>query len=265
MLLVAERINTSRKRINAAVSDRDERFIRKEASRQAAAGATHIDVNAGTSVEKEANDLRWLVETVQAEVDLPLCIDTASAEALTGALALAIKTPIVNSITGETERKDRILPAVIDSGADVVALTMDDAGLPEDLAGRMKVARELVKELEAAGVKQSRIHFDPLIRPISTNPEQAMTACEAVRALREEFPGAGSICGLSNVSFGLPKRKLLNRTYLAMMVAAGIKGVIIDPTEPGMMGALHAARALAGDDEYCMEYITADREGRLGD
>jgi len=263
VLIVAERINTSRKRIRRAVEERDEAFIRKEASRQAAGGATHIDVNAGTSVENEADDLKWLVETVQSEVELPLCIDTASGAALKGAIALTDKTPIVNSITGETERKAEILPVVVETGAEVVALTMDDSGLPEDLDGRLRVARDLVKELTGAGVEESKIHFDPLIRPISTNPEQAMLAVAAVRQLRAEFPDAGSICGLSNVSFGLPKRKLLNRTYLAMMVAAGIKGVIIDPTEPGMMSTLHAARAIAGDDEYGMEYIGAERDGRL--
>ena len=263
MIIIGERINTSRKRINKAVAGRDAAFIRKEAAKQAAAGATHIDVNAGTSVSKEADDLKWLVETVQSEVDLPLCIDTASGEALRGAVALAAKTPVVNSITGEAERRGEILPVVVESGAEVVALTMDDSGLPEDLEGRLKVARELVKELGAAGVEESRIHFDPLIRPVSTNPEQAECAADAVRALREEFPGAGSVCGLSNVSFGLPRRSLLNRTYLAMMVAAGIKGVIIDPTEPGMMATLYAARALAGEDEYCMGYIAAERDGRL--
>jgi 5-methyltetrahydrofolate--homocysteine methyltransferase len=265
VLIVGERINTSRKRIRQAVAGRDAAFIRAEARSQAAAGATHIDVNAGTDVSKEADDLKWLVETVQAEVDLPLCIDTASGAVLKGAIALCARTPLVNSITGEESRKREILPVVVDSGAHVVALTMDDAGLPEDLAGRLKVARSLVKELEASGVGQSRVHFDPLIRPISTNPEQAMMAAEAIRELRRLYPEAGSVCGLSNVSFGLPKRKLLNRAYLAMMVASGIRGVIIDPTEEGMMATLLAARALAGQDQYCMDYITAERDGRLGD
>jgi len=263
LLIVGERLNTSRKRIRRAVAERDEAFVRKEASKQAAAGATHIDVNAGTSVQEEADDLKWLVETVQSEVDLPLCIDTASGAALKGAIALTQKTPLVNSITGEVERKAEILPIVVEAGADVVALTMDDSGLPEDIDGRLKAARELLKELTDLGVQESKVHFDPLIRPISTNPEQAMLAIETVRQLRAEFPEAGSICGLSNVSFGLPKRHLLNRTYLAMMVAAGLRGVIMDPTEPAMMSTLLAAKALAGEDQYSMEYITAERDGRL--
>ncbi len=263
MLIVAERINTSRKRVRKAVEARNADFIRKEARNQAAAGATHIDVNAGTNVAKECDDLKWLIETVQAEVDLPLCIDTANGEVLRSVISLVDKTPLINSITGESERKAEILPVVVDSGAHVVALTMDDSGLPEDVEGRLAVARSLVKELGDAGVTQDRIHFDPLIRPISTNPDQAMMAFRAIQALTAEFPEAGGVCGLSNVSFGLPKRNLLNRTFLAMLVAAGIKGVIIDPTEPGMMATVYAMKALTAQDQFCMEYITAERESRL--
>lgn len=261
MLIIAERINSSRKRINAAVADRNAEHIRREARKQAAAGADYIDVNAGTSVAREADDLKWLVETVQNAVDLPLCLDSANPAALKGALALVDQTPIVNSITGEKARKDSILPLVIESGAGVVALLMDDNGMPENAAGRIKVAESLVGELEAAGIERNRIHIDPLVRPVSTDASQAGAVLETVRAVMTGWPGIHTTGGFSNVSFGLPARNVLNTTFLALAIAAGLDGAIIDPTEPGIMAVIAAATAIIGKDDFCMGYIEAHRKG----
>jgi 5-methyltetrahydrofolate--homocysteine methyltransferase len=140
---------------------------------------------------------------------------------------------------------------------------MDDGGMPETADQRLAVVAALVARLEKEGVERDRIHFDPLIRPISTNPEQAREAIEATRRIMTEFPGVHTICGLSNISFGLPKRNLLNRAFLTLLIGAGLDGAIIDPTEPGMMSTVLATEALTGRDEYCLGYITAEREGRL--
>ncbi|MHC4712165.1 MAG: dihydropteroate synthase [Planctomycetota bacterium] len=263
MLIVGERINSTRRRINRAVRNRDAALIAREAKRQVEAGADYIDVNAGTSVAREAEDLVWLVETVQSAVEAPLCIDSANPDALRGALSLATGTPIINSITAEAARKDRILPLVLESNAAVVALLMDDSGMPEDAAGRIKVAEKLIPELEDAGVGRERIHIDPLVRPVSTDTKQGFEVLETVHTVMTRWPGVHTICGLSNVSFGLPARNVLNATFLALMMQAGLDGAIIDPTEPRMTATIAAAEAILGRDDFCMKYIEAHRSGRF--
>jgi 5-methyltetrahydrofolate--homocysteine methyltransferase len=265
LLVVGERINTSRKRIALAVRERDADFIRREAVKQAEAGAGYIDVNAGTSVAHERDDLVWLTQTVQSAVEVPVCLDSANPDALEAALAVHRGDPMINSITAESERINGILPTVVKHKARVVALVMGDGGMPESVDGRLEVARDLHKRLTAAGVASDHIYFDPLIRPISTNPDQALAAIDATRRIMTELAGVHTICGLSNVSFGLPRRNLLNRAFLALLIGAGLDATIIDPIEPGMMSTLLAASALVGRDEYCMNYIAAERAGRLGD
>jgi len=263
MLIVGERINSTRKQVRKAVEARNADFIAAEAKAQAAMGADYIDVNAGTSVAREVDDLKWLVETVEAAVDSPLCLDSANPAALKAALALARRGVIINSITGEKARRDAILPVVIESGASVVALLMDDVGMPEDAAGRIGVAERLVPELVKAGVPLDHIFVDPLVRPASTDTKQPPAVLETVRTVTRMFPGIHAICGLSNVSFGLPVRNAMNTTFLALMIQAGLDAAIIDPTEPRMYATVVAAEALLGKDEFCMNYIAASRAGRL--
>jgi 5-methyltetrahydrofolate--homocysteine methyltransferase len=265
MIIVGERINSSRKRIARALEERDAARIEREARRQAECGATYIDVNAGTSVAKEVENLVWLAEVVTGAVELPLCVDSANPAALDAALPVnRTGQPMINSITAEKERLEGILPLVKKYKAKVVALTMDDSGMPDDAAGRVAVAEKLHAALKAEGVADEDIFFDVLVRPIATDPNQAVQCLEAVRKIREKLPAVHFMCGMSNVSFGLPKRKILNRTFLTLLMAAGQDGAILDPTETDVGAALLATRALLGQDEYCMEYITAEREGRLG-
>lgn len=264
MLIVGERINASRKRIARAIEARDGAHIVGEARRQAAAGAALIDVNAGSSASREAENLAWLAEVVQEAVELPLCADSASPAALAAALERNRHgRPMINSLTAERARLEGILPLVGRFKARVVALTMDDSGMPEDADGRVAVAGKLLARLAAAGVPAGDVYFDVLVRPISTDARQAGFCLEAVRRIREMSPECHFMCGMSNVSFGLPRRGLLNRVFLALLLAAGQDGAILDPTEPGLMATLLAARALLGRDEYCLEYIAAERDGRL--
>jgi cobalamin-dependent methionine synthase I len=263
MLIVAERINSTRKRIAPAVRQRDADFIRREAIKQAEAGAGYIDVNAGTSVAHEVDDLVWLTETVQSATEVPVCLDSANPRALEAALKVHRGGALVNSITAEKDRIENILPLVLKYNTRVVALAMDDGGMPETADQRLTVVKTLVARLEKEGVDRDRMLFDPLIRPISTNPEQAREAIEATRRIMTEFPGVHTVCGLSNISFGLPKRNLLNRAFLTLLIGAGLDGAIIDPTEPGMVAGILAAEALIGRDEFCLNYITAEREGKL--
>ena len=262
--IIGERINMTRKRIRREVWARNADYIVGQVRRQEEAGATHIDVNAGGDPAKEIDDMRWLTEVVTGATELPIVFDSSNPEALRAGLELGNREgTIINSITGEKERIDSILPLVSEFNTGVVCLTMDDGGMPEDLDGRVRITREIAALLKEKGIGLDRAYFDHLVRPASTNPGQAVFILEAVRATRQEFPEAHIALGLSNVSFGLPERNNLNRAFLAMLIAAGCDGAIVDPCEKGMMNTLYSARAALGLDEYCMGYITASREGRL--
>jgi len=255
----------SRKRIREKVLARDADFIAREVKRQEDAGATQIDVNAGADPDREVEDMAWLTEAVAAATELPLSFDSTNPQALEEGLSLCNRPgTIINSITGETERLESILPLVKKHQTGVIALTMDDKGMPEDRDGRLAITRELATAVQSEGIGLDRVYFDHLVRPASTNPGQARHILDAIRATREEFPEAHIALGLSNISYGLPARNSLNRAFLAMLIAAGADGAIIDPCEEGMMAALLSARAVLGLDEFCMEYITAYREGKLG-
>ncbi len=262
--VIAERINMTRKRIREEVWKRNEEFIASEVTKQEKAGATHIDINAGGDPKKEIEDMIWLTNVISRATKLPLVFDSANGKVIEEGLKICNREKtIVNSITAEKDKIDEILPIVKKYSTAVTVLTMDDNGMPSDYDGRMNIARSMVKLLESEGVVQDKIYIDTLVRPISTEPTQARIVLETVRAIKKEFPPAHLCFGLSNISFGLPQRNNLNKVFFAMLVEAGCDGAIIDPTEPGMMNTLLSARAVAGFDEYCMEYITAYREGRL--
>lgn len=263
MIIIAERINATRKRIGKAVVERDEKHIRREARIQAEAGATYIDCNAGRNPDSEIEDLKWMIGLVQDEVETPISIDSANPDAIAAGLNLVKKTPIINSVTAEKERIDKIMPLAAKSGAMLVSLCLNEGGMPVGLDDRLRAAETIVKAAEGAGIGVNRLIFDPLIVPISTDPAEVRAAIEAVRQIMTRWPGTHTTCGLSNISFGLPCRNVLNRTYLAMLVEAGLDGAIMDPTEPHMMATALAAEALVGRDEYCMEYIKAGRADKL--
>lgn len=259
--IIAERINMTRKSIRTKAWERDAAFIAGEAARQAAAGATHIDVNAGGDPEKEIEDMQWLTDVVAGAVDLPLSFDSANPEALRAGIERCNRPgTIINSITLERDRVAATLPLVKEYGASVICLTMDDDGMPEDAEGRMKLTSDAAALMARNGIPLSRVYFDHLVRPAATNPGQMKSLLDAVAWTRRTYPEAHISAGLSNVSFGVPRRTYLNRAFLSMLVAAGADASIIDPTDQDMITTLYAARAVLGIDEYGMEYIMKMRE-----
>ncbi|MCE5248865.1 dihydropteroate synthase [bacterium] len=262
--VIGERINMTRKSIRTKVWERDEAFIRAEAARQANAGATHIDINAGGDPSKEVDDMKWLAGVVSDEVSIPLSFDSANPEAIRAGLEICNRPgTIVNSITMEKERVGGILPLVKEFNTGVICLTMNDQGMPEDYEGRARITDDVIAMFNASGLSHDRAYFDHLVRPASTNPGQARFILDAVRYTRETYPEAHIALGLSNISFGIPKRNNFNRAFLAMLVAAGADGAIIDPTEADMMITLCSARAVMGYDEYCMGYLEKMRSEGL--
>jgi len=259
--IIGERINMTRKKIKEKVWERDADFIMLEARKQTEAGATHIDVNAGGDPAKEVDDI---TEVVSKATKLPLVFDSANSLALEEGLKLCNRPgTIINSITGEKKRIEDILPLVKKHKTGVITLTMDDSAMPEDYEGRMRITRNLAKIIQEEGVPLDKVYFDHLVRPASTNPGQARFIFDAIMATKREFPEAHIALGLSNISFGLPLRNNLNKVFLAMLMAVGCDGVIIDPCERGMMNILLSAQAVLGWDEYCVDYISAYRQGRL--
>ncbi|RLB36904.1 MAG: methyltetrahydrofolate cobalamin methyltransferase [Deltaproteobacteria bacterium] len=263
MIIVGELINASRKTIGQAIEARDEEAIKKLARDEFEAGAHYIDVNAGIFVGKEAEYLTWLVEQVQSAVDAPCAIDSPDPEAIEAALKVHKGTPMINSISLEKERYEKLLPIISGTDFKVIALCMSDEGMPETADQRMAIADKLVNGLINRGVSLENIYVDPLVQPVSTNTKFGVEFLDAIEKIMKSFEGVHTMCGLSNISYGLPARKLMNQVFMAMAIAKGLDGAIINPLDKAMMATIITAEALAGRDDFCMNYLKAYRAGRF--
>jgi len=264
MLLIGELINSTRKQVREALERKDEGAIRRLARVQVEAGADILDLNAAMSMGREIDHLRWLVEVVQDEVgDIRLSIDTPNPEAMAAALELCKNRPMINSISNESGKKEMI-PLIKEYDAEVIGLTMGEKkGMPKRVEDRLREAERLLAALDEAGIERERIYLDPLVMPIGVDQEQGPIVIEAVSLIKREF-GVKVSVGLSNVSLGMPARSLLNRTFLAMLLSAGLDAAILDPTDEGLVATLKAAEALLGKDRYCMDYLSYHRARAKG-
>lgn len=263
MIIIGELINASRKAIGTAIEAQDTGTIGQVARNQSAAGAHYIDVNAGVFVGQEPQYLEWLVQTVQAVTDTPCAIDSPDPVAIEAALKVHQGTAMINSISLEKTRYDNLMPILAGTDLKVIALCMSDNGMPETVDDRLKIADKLVNGLIQNNVKVENIFVDPLVQPISVKNNCGLEFVTTVGQIRQRFAGIHTACGLSNVSFGLPARKYLNRTFMSMAIASGLDGAIVDPLDRGMMASIIAAEALAGRDDYCMNYLKAYRAGQF--
>ncbi len=263
MKIIGEKINGTRKMVAAAIANRDAEFIKSLAKKQVDGGAHWLDVNAGTHPDREVDDMLWLIDLIQGVTEAPLCLDSANPKALAAAMSAVKKTPMINSISGEPDRLNNVLPIVAQYGCEVIALCMDDKGIPENVDGRMVVARKLFGATRAANVPDDKVYVDALVMTIATNTEAGKATLDTIRAIRSEFPKAHISLGLSNVSFGLPVRSLVNRTFLTLAVAAGMDTAIIDPNDRELKAALFATDLLLGYDKHCLNYTRAFRKGLL--
>ena len=239
-------------------------FVREEARKQLDAGAHMLDVNGGIA-GREAEYLCWMVNIVQELGEIPICLDSADPEALSQALPLCKQTPMINSITDEPERIESLLPLVKEFGTKVIALCLQASGTPKNAEDRVETALRLVDTMTSAGVPLDKIYIDPCVFPVSTGPEHGPAVIDAIATIKARFPEVHISCGVSNVSFGLPERRLLNRTFLPMLLARGMDTAIMDPCDTKMMASLSAAEALLGIDEFCMAYLEAHRGGKRAD
>lgn len=264
LTLIAERINMTRKKMREKIWERDADYVIAEVKNQEAKGATHIDINAGGDPSKEIEDMKWLTELVSQHTELPISFDSANPDALRAGLEICNRPgTIINSITAEQKRIKNTLPLVKEFNTHVIALTMDDTGMPPDLDARIKVADNLVTLFHENNISLERVHMDALAQPVSSNPDQVAHTINAIKYISDTYPEMHTMVGLSNVSYGVPQRIHVNRAFIVLLLNAGIDGAIIDTTADGMMGIVYAAQALLGKDDFCMNYITAAREDKF--
>jgi 5-methyltetrahydrofolate corrinoid/iron sulfur protein methyltransferase len=261
MEIIGEKINGTRKRVAQAIAARDAASIQALACKQTEAGAAWLDVNTGTHPRQEADDLVWLIESVQAVVDTPLCLDSPNPQALAVAMRKVNRTPMINSISGEPQRLEGILPLVAEHGCRVIALAMDEKKVPETSDARLAVIHRIMGATRQAGIPDERIYIDPLAMTISTNIQNGVIFLDTLRAARVAYPEAHFCAGLSNISFGLPARSFINRSFLTLALQAGLDSAILDPLDRELKAALLAAEVVLGRDRHCLTYTRAYRSG----
>jgi cobalamin-dependent methionine synthase I len=264
MLIIGERINTSRKPINEGVANRDAACIQADVKSQVDFGADLIDVNAGSRRNSEVEDLFWLIEVIQKALPkVRISIDSPNPDSMKAVLDQVEHPPMLNSITGERSRFEAMASIIHRRECDIVALCIDDRGIPKSADQALENANRLVSDLGRLGVKRERIYLDPVIQAVSTNTKAALMVLETIDRIRRELEGANVICGLSNISFGLPNRPLINRAFLTLAMNAGLNAAIVDPLDKKLMGTLRATTVLLDQDPWCQAYTAAFREGKL--
>jgi 5-methyltetrahydrofolate--homocysteine methyltransferase len=263
-VVIGERINPTGRRLlgQEMAAGRFER-VRQDAVAQVAAGAHVLDVNAGVPLADEPALLAEAIRAVQEVVDVPVCIDSSVVDALRAGLAVVTGKPLVNSVTGEEERLEAVLPLVAERHAAVIGVANDETGIAYDPRARLAVARKIVERAESYGIARADVLIDPLAMPAGAVPGAAATLFALVRMIREEL-GCNTTCGASNMSFGLPDRPALNAAFLAMAIAAGLTCAITNPVEPEIRKSILAANLMMGHDENCLAWIAAHRSGAAG-
>lgn len=262
--VIGERINpTGRKKLAAEMLAGNFDTVRRDALQQVAAGATMLDINAGvTSVDPNATEPGLMVQTlqiVQELVDIPLAIDSSVTGAIEAGLKVAKGRPLINSVTGEEEKLEAILPLARKYDVPVVAISNDETGISMDPDVRFAVAKKIVERAMDHGIKPEDIVVDPLVMPIGALGDAGRQVFALLRRLREELK-VNTTCGLSNISFGLPHRHGINAGFIPMVIGAGMTSAIMNPCRPQEMEAVHAANVLNGTDEGCGFWIKTYRD-----
>ena len=266
MLVIGEKLNSTRKNVREIIENKDVKSIQDLAIKQVEGGADILDVNSSAAAGDKEENMEWLVKTVQEVVNIPLCIDSPNAEEIERGLEVhdwSKGKALINSITGENEKINRLLPTIKKYKCAVIALAMDERGIPDNSKTRVDIAARLIKILAGIGVALRDIFIDPLVVPIGTNDNNGLITMETIRDIREKYPEVRIVTGLSNISFGLPERKLINQVFMILTMGCGMDAAIIDPTDKRMMAMIKTAMVLLGKDNFCSDYISAYRQGKL--
>lgn len=259
-VIIGERINpTGRKILAEEMKNGDYSRVQADALAQVQAGAQMLDVNAGIPLADEPRILAEVIQLVQSITDVPLCIDSSIIDALAAGLAVYQGRALVNSVTGEDESLDRVLPLVAKYNASVVAISNDETGISQDINVRFNVAKKIVERAADYGISHDRIVVDPLVMPIGAINSSGVQVMALVRRLREELK-VNTTCGASNISFGLPNRNGINAAFLTMAMGAGMTSAITNPMHAEVLQAVKGADVMMGHDPDCMNWIRLYRE-----
>ena len=264
MIVIGEKINGTRKAVQAAIVERDAEAIRALIREQVEAGADYLDVNAGTGPDRELEDMLWLLSLVREEApETPICIDSSSPATLAAALQAVEKTPMVNSINADPARLEAFIPLIRERGCPVIALALDESksGMPKDNAERMENIGRIFAATRAAGIPDSDVYVDPLIMAVATDNKAGTAVLDCIRAIHETYPEAHITGGLSNISFGLPERALVNRTFLTLAMYNGMDSAVCNPANRPLIESMKATEMLLGKDRFCRKYTTAVKNG----
>ena len=205
-----------------------------------------------------------MIEQIQEVTDLPIAVDSPSADVILQAYKFCNKPGIINSVSMEGDKIDKIFPEIADTDWQVIALLSDDKGIPQTAEDRLRVFKDIMKKAEEYNIKPERIHIDPLVEMLCTSEDGIAMNVEVISTIRKEYPTIHITAAVSNISFKLPVRKLINLGFTVLAMNAGLDSAILDPTNRDMLGLIYATEALLGKDEYCIEYIGAYREGLIG-
>jgi 5-methyltetrahydrofolate--homocysteine methyltransferase len=260
VVIIGERINpTGRKKLAAALEAGDMSVVQEDARRQVEAGSQVLDVNVGVSGADEKALMLEALDAVREVTEVPLCIDSASPAVLAAGLAAYQGKALVNSVNGEEAKLKEVLPVVAEHGAAVVALTMDDKGIPTDVDTRLAIAEKIINEAEKLGIPAADVIIDPLAMSVAADDQAGKNVLAAMAKIRDTL-GVNQTAGASNISYGLPDRRAVNTAFLAMAVMCGLTCPITDPTVWDIRRTLLVADLLTGRDEFAMNFITAYRE-----
>jgi len=264
-VIIGERINpTGRRLLAEEMQAGDFSRVEADALAQVAAGAHVLDVNAGVPLADEPALMAKAVRLVQSLTDVPLSLDSSVVDALEAGLEAYQGKALLNSVTGEESRLERVMPLVKKHGAAVVAICNDDSGISNDIDVRFEVARKIVNRAADHGIPACDVVVDPLVMPVGAVPDSAVQALKLIHRLRTELR-VNTICGASNISFGLPNRPGLNAAFIGMAIGAGLTSAITNPLAVELMQAIRGADALLNHDPQCTRWITAHREPPAGD
>lgn len=265
MIVIGEKINGTRKQVALAIQERNSHFIADLARRQFEEGAKYIDVNAGTLPAREPEDMAWLVDIVQEAVpEAVVCLDSANHHALRAGIGKAVRVPMLNSLSGERFRIDGVLPLACEFQTELIVLALDDKGIPKTSEGRLDIVRRLLEMTRGGGLPDEKLYIDPLVMAISTGTANGNVTLETCRKILEEFPKVHLTCGLSNISFGMPLRSILNQAFTVLLIQAGMDSAIVNPEERELRGIMLAAETLLGKDRHCLDFNRAFRAGKIG-
>lgn len=269
MIIIGEKINANHGRIKKALKDRDKDYLQRLCKEQEEAGANYIDVNVGMGEESahyEISMMIWLVKALEEITDKPLCIDSSRPEVIKAGVEACSKTaPMINSVNGNVSKMDAIYPIASKYETSLIALPINDNGIPKTPGDRIKVCRHMLERATEAGISPELIYFDPLVVPIATEELQGKITLDTLAAIKTMIKEVKTVLGLSNVSHGLPRRSLINRAFISMAIGMGLDAAILNTSDDKLMSLVRAAEVVAGKDRRCRRYTQAHNSGLLID